>query len=335
MTLFLILLCMICPGLLWACARLRGDIHALSRQLEEIMQESHIELTVNSRQKCMLELCGKLNRVLSLKDADYLQYKKAEKQLKQDIANLAHDIRTPLTGASGYVQLARECEAASKKEYYLQTAENRLAELEDMLEKLFLYTKLTGEDYSLSPENRKEIQVLPLLGDCLLSLHAQFEKAGTAPELDFPSEDFRVYAEEEALRRIFLNLIQNALIHGAGGLRISQGEVFAQGNTVSAGIVSDKDNFGFSAETTSEDDSISMTLRKGSCCLVFENPVSSDCAPDASRIFDRFYKADPARRKGSSGLGLFIVRELMRKMDGEAIARISNCRLQIILIFNK
>lgn len=294
---------MICPGLLWACARLRGDIHALSRQLEEIMQESHIELTVNSRQKCMLELCGKLNRVLSLKDADYLQYKKAEKQLKQDIANLAHDIRTPLTGASGYVQLARECEAASKKEYYLQTAENRLAELEDMLEKLFLYTKLTGEDYSLSPENRKEIQVLPLLGDCLLSLYAQFEKAGTAPELDFPSEDFRVYAEEEALRRIFLNLIQNALIHGAGGLRISQGEVFAQGNTVSG--------------------------------LVFENPVSSDCFPDASRIFDRFYKADPARRKGSSGLGLFIVRELMRKMDGEAIARISNCRLQIILIFNK
>lgn len=289
---FLIIL--LCIAVLCLCLfyiRLRADIRSLYEQLGEIERGSHMELAVYSRQKSLLALCRRLNRVLQQKDANHIQYEKAEKHLKQNITDLAHDIRTPLTGASGYVQLARECTDNAKKEHYLQSAGKRLRELTDMLEELFLYTKLTGENYTLPRENRKKLQVLPLLGECLLSLYASFEEEGFSPEVIFKEEGFCVLAEEDALRRIFLNLIQNALLHGQNGITI---------------------------------------LQKGDL-LIFENPVSPDQLPDTEQLFDRFYKADTARRKGSSGLGLFIVKELTEKLGGRAWAECDDGRLRIVL----
>ena len=292
MTILLVLTC-ICAfvsGFLYI--RCRMELRSLYRQLEEIEDGSQIELAVNSRQRPVLALCGILNTILSRKDRRHIQYERAEKRLKQNVAGLAHDIRTPLTGAIGYTQLAQECTDAAKRARYLQTVESRLAELEDMLEEMFLYTKVTSEDFQLSV---RKVPLLPLLGDCLLSQYTKFEKAGFSPEVSFSSEGACVWADEDALRRIFLNLIQNALIHGEGGLTILQR---ADG-------------------------------------MIFENPVSEDSRPNTGHMFDIFYKNDPARGKGSSGLGLFIVRELMRKMGGEAMAETAGNLLRIRLVFRK
>lgn len=293
MVILLILSGIICIWLSLSCLRLRADIRYLHEQLGEIERGSHIELAVYSRRQSLLAFCRRLNRVLQEKDASHNRYEKAEKKLKQNITDLAHDIRTPLTGASGYVQLARESTDSIKKEHYLEAAGKRLAELSDMLEELFLYTRLTDEDYSLPKESLKKTYVLPLLSECLLSLYSAFEERGTSPEIDFASEDFCIYAEEEILQRIFLNLIRNALLHGRGGITILQKEDL----------------------------------------LIFENPVSQDSIPDTGQLFDRFYKADSVRRKGSSGLGLFIVKELTESLGGKVWAEYSHGLLRILLRF--
>ena len=182
MTILLVLTC-ICAfvsGFLYI--RCRMELRSLYRQLEEIEDGSQMELAVNSRQRPVLALCGILNTILSRKDRRHIQYERAEKRLKQNVAGLAHDIRTPLTGAIGYTQLAQECTDAAKRARYLQTVESRLAELEDMLEEMFLYTKVTSEDFQLSV---RKVPLLPLLGDCLLSQYTKFEKAGFSPEVSF------------------------------------------------------------------------------------------------------------------------------------------------------
>ncbi len=161
-----------------------------------------------------------------------------------------------------------------------------------MLEELFLFTKLTGGDFELSV---REVQVLPLLSDCLVGMYQQFEEKGISPEVLFTSEELRIWADEECLRRIFHNLIRNALLHGTGNLVITQ----------------------------------------NSRRLIFENTVSETSRPDPKQIFERFYKADSARRKGSSGLGLFIVKELMERMDGSAAAELEEEKLRVILEFSK
>ena len=247
-------------------------VRSLNMQLEEIDRGSRMELGVQSRQRDVLALCGNLNRIWQHWYKNRMQYEKAQKQLKQNITSLAHDIRTPLTGAAGYVQLAQECKEAARRERYLQTADDRLKELGDMLEEMFLYTKLTSREFEL---NLSDIQLLPLLSDCLLGFYRQFEERGISPTVEFETESLRVRADEECLRRIFHNLIQNTLLHGRGGLAI----------------------------------------RQRGTGLVFENLVSETSKPDPGQVFDQFYKADSARRKGSSGLGLFIVKELAEKMD--------------------
>lgn len=215
----LVILGMGCGWLLLQHIRSVLEIRSLCRQLEELERGSHMEMGVQSRQRDMLELCRKLNRLQKLHHREQIQYERAERQLKQNITGLAHDIRTPLTGAAGYVQLARECQEPQRQEYYLQVASDRLGELGDMLEELFLYTKLTSEAFA--PDIR-EVQVLPLLSDCLVGLYHRFEEKGISPRVDFAQEGFRVRADEECLRRIFHNLIQNALLHGGGDIVIRQ-----------------------------------------------------------------------------------------------------------------
>lgn len=290
MTAGLAVLSILCGWLLVQYTRSILEVRSIRRQLEEIERGSRMELGVYSRQREMLALCRKLNELGRQNMQGQIRYEKAQKQLRQNITALAHDIRTPLAGASGYVQLAGECRERGRQAYYLQAAEGRLKELGDMLEELFLFTKLSDADFE--PDMRR-MQVLPLLGDCLVGMYLQFEEKGISPEVRFDSEGFRVDADEEYLRRIFHNLIRNALLHGTGNLVITQQEKR----------------------------------------LTFENAVSETSRPDTEQIFEQFYKADSARRKGSSGLGLFIVKELMEKMGGGVKAELEKEKLRIILIF--
>lgn len=290
MTAGLAVLSILCGWLLVQYTRSILEVRSIRRQLEEIERGSRMELGVYSRQREMLALCRKLNELGRQNMQGQIRYEKAQKQLKQNITALAHDIRTPLAGASGYVQLAGECRERGRQAYYLQAAEGRLKELGDMLEELFLFTKLSDADFE--PDMRR-LQVLPLLGGCLVGMYLQFEEKGISPEVRFDSEGFRVDADEEYLRRIFHNLIRNALLHGTGNLVITQQEKR----------------------------------------LTFENAVSETSRPDTEQIFEQFYKADSARRKGSSGLGLFIVKELMEKMGGGVKAELEQEKLRIILKF--
>ncbi len=278
----------VCVLLVMQYIRSIRAVRSLYRQLTEIERGSHIELGMDCRQKDVMALCRQLNRLSQRWFENQRQYEKTQKQLKQNISGLAHDIRTPLTGAAGYVQLARECEEPVRRERYLQITDDRLKELGDMLEELFLFTKLSSAEFQ---PDLSEIQVLPILSECLVGLYRQFEERGVSPEVEFQSESLRVWADAECLRRIFHNLIQNALVHGRGGIVIRQTER----------------------------------------CISFENLVSETSRPDPEQIFDQFYKADSARRKGSSGLGLFIVKELTKRMGGKVEAELEGEWLRVRL----
>ena len=103
----------------------------------------------------------------------------------------------------------------------------------------------------------------------------------------------QVWANPDALGRVYRNLIANAIRHGGGGLTV--------------------------------------TARDGEIC--FSNPIGTGPEPDPAHLFDRFYQSSPARGKGGAGLGLSIVRELMEQMGGHVSARIVGRELWIRLAF--
>ena len=282
LVLFLLLLCT------------RRELTHLAQQLEHIEKGSHMELTTRLRSRHFLDVYRRLNRILSCGQNHELRQLRAQKQLKQTIVDIAHDIRTPLTSASGYLQMLEEISHEEKQLRYEKIIENRLAELKEMLEELFLYTKLKSDDFHLECT---DTAIYPVLSNSLISLYHLFEQKQTQPQVTFPQENLRVSADPQALGRVFCNLIQNALIHGKGSLYIVQEENVIHFSNL------------------------------------MENEPDQNLVNNPSLIFDRFYKADQARGKGSSGLGLAVVKELMQQMGGRAEARINGSFITILLVF--
>lgn len=290
MILILVVLLVLLAILISLLLRFRLEILRLTRQLEVINDGSQIELSASLRSKEFIALYQRLETLLQTFRTSRIQYERSQKQLKKTISNLAHDIRTPLTSAAGYLQMLEECPGGDARQRYLSIVQSRLDELKEMLEELFLYTKLTNEEFVIEC---RPTAVFPILCDCMVELYQVFEEKQVEPRLCFSEEALHVMATSESLGRIFRNLTNNALLHGAGGL---------------------------------------LVVQKGSK-ITFSNPVENPSSIDPDQLFERFYKADNSRKRGSSGLGLAIVRELMQRMGGMAKANINGNVLEIELTF--
>ena len=198
---------------LWSC---RAQMLEMARVLEETPAESNLRLTVWMSGAAPRRLCQAMNARLEEGRQLRLETQKREQELKYTMACISHDIRTPLAGAMGYLQLL-EGEPERSAEY-LGIVGKRLKELEGLLEELFLYTRLQGDSLPLECGN---IAALPPLWDALAEFYLQLEAAGVEPELRFDQEELTVCASPEALGRVYRNLIANALRHGGGGLTVS------------------------------------------------------------------------------------------------------------------
>ncbi len=198
---------------LWAY---RAQLLEMARMLEETPPESNLRLTVRTSGTAPRRLCRAVNQRLEEGRQLRLETQKREQELKHTMACISHDIRTPLAGAMGYLQLLEE--DPERQTEYLDIVRERLEKLEELLEELFLYTRLQGGSLPLKCETTA---ALPPLWDALAEFYPQLEAAGVEPKLRFDREDMTVWASPEALGRVYRNLIANALRHGGGGLTIS------------------------------------------------------------------------------------------------------------------
>ena len=200
---------------LWAY---RAQLLDMARTLEEAPAESNLRLTVHMESQAVRRLCRAVNQRLDAGRDLRLETARRERELKYTMACISHDIRTPLAGAMGYLQLLEG--EPERREEYLGIVSKRLGELEGLLDELFLYTRLLNET---APLECRETAALPPLWDALADLYPQLEAAGVTPDLRFEGEDMTVQADPAALGRVYRNLIINALRHGGGGLVISGG----------------------------------------------------------------------------------------------------------------
>ncbi|MCI9037921.1 MAG: HAMP domain-containing histidine kinase [Oscillospiraceae bacterium] len=194
----------------------RSQLLAMAHILEETPVESNLCLTVQMSGAPARRLCQAVNARLEAGRQLQRETLKGERELKYTMACISHDIRTPLAGAMGYLQLL-EGEPEHRDEY-LGIVKRRLEEMDGLLEELFLYTRLLGGALPLACG---KTEALPPLWDALAECYPQLETAGIQPELRFAAEAMPVWASPEALGRIYRNLVVNALRHGGGGLTVS------------------------------------------------------------------------------------------------------------------
>ena len=240
-------------------------------------------------------LSDRLNDLLELRRKEKQYYQEKETLIADTYTNLSHDIRTPLTSLDGYFQLMEACENVEEQRRYLNIIHERIHSLNEMLEELFMFTKLKNESYRLELTS---CCINRILKETVFSYYDEWVRREIQPDIQITEEQLYIDGNKQGLSRIIQNVIKNGLDHGEKKIRIV------------------------------------LKREQNRAVLRISNQVIASEQIDIEHVFDRFYKADAARSKTSTGLGLSIAREFVRRMKGEIGAKIEENEFIVEMSFN-
>ncbi|HJC70892.1 MAG TPA: HAMP domain-containing histidine kinase [Candidatus Brachybacterium intestinipullorum] len=281
MTVLLVVLAVLWAATLGYLVVVLRQISAVRRRLEQRAgQEAPSAVTLALVVPQLELLTARVNETVERARQASTRTRAEERRIRSFIADVSHDLRTPLTSVRGYLQLLERTELDAVQRERLAAAHRQTVELGALVDRLYEYA------YLLDVEPRQEIDSLDvglLVGEVLLGMTGEIEGAGLEVELD-PPTGLVLATDREMLTRIVQNLARNAVQHGRGTLAV---EVAGVGT--------------------------GMELR-------FRNGVSPGAEIDTSRLFDRFFTADASRSGRTSGLGLSIVQVLVAGLGGTVSA---------------
>lgn len=257
----------------------RMNIKHVTKQLEEIIniKDTNQLLTVLARQKDILTLVDILNNHLNENRHSMIQIKRLNKNFRDSITNISHDLRTPLTTAGGYVQMLQGDVTKEERQEYLSIVLERQNTVKKLLEQLFEYVRI--ESGEIVYESVK-VDAKAIFIDVLAMYYNDFFEKGLEPTVIIPSKPCIINGDEQGLKRIFSNILFNAITHGSG-------------------------DYHFEIEESDE------------YIFKFSNRSEYMEEEDLNYIFDRFYTKDKSRNKKTTGLGLSIAKEIVKQLDGK------------------
>lgn len=272
------------------------QVHHICRQLRFLKeQETNMLITKEINWGHMGELVRLLNELLQKRKKEQAEYLRKEQMIADTYTNLSHDIRTPLTSLDGYFQLLEHAEKEEERQRYLGIIQERIVSLKEMLEELFTYTKLQNETYELKLE---PVNVGQVLKETMFSYYDNWVSHGITPQFHLTDIPVVIQGNAQALRRVIQNIIKNVLDHGNKEIEVC------------------------------------LTKQGERMKLVFRNQMEEGEEIEVSRVFDRFYKADQARSKSSTGLGLSIAKGFVLKMNGDIRAEQKDEWFEITIEFS-
>lgn len=197
---------------------MKRDIDVVIKDFSEKLNgDTNTLLTVSGSDKTVRRLAAEINEQLKVLRKLRLRYEQGDCELKSAVADISHDLRTPLTAIDGYLDLLEKEEKSADAERYTAVIKNRTQVLKQLSEELFRYSVITSPEYE-SPAER--VCVNAVLEECLVSSYAALNEAQITPEIDLPENYIYCNANRMALLRIFSNLIGNAVKYSDGDLCI-------------------------------------------------------------------------------------------------------------------
>lgn len=267
----------------------------LSRSINNVTKDfKYISKNVNSNRKLKLNYPEKHLEQLLLEINKYLEdtqiykqkYIKREEEIRKEIENISHDLRTPLTSIRGYLELIKDEDIPDKeKKKYIYIIEKRAKVLQNLIQDFYDLSRLENNDYSFSMEI---IDINKELKEQILMFYNDFDKKNIDVDIKLKENPILVYLDKNAIERVFHNLIQNATKYS-------------------------KSKF-----------CMLLNSKNGEIIIEFKNDVQDMNRQDLDLLFNRFYMKDSSRSKDSSGLGLTITKFLIESMNGKIDIELDN-----------
>ncbi len=278
-------------------------IHFLNNTIKDISKQVNLKIDKKYKysvnipmfNKNLNNLASNINNLFTLEEELTMESIYHEKRIKETIANISHDLRTPLTAIKGYIQILDRNLHEAKQKNIMKIVTNHVDELDRLINDFFeiSYLEVSKEDIQFTKINLSNI-----VSNSIIDYVLQFEEKNI--EVSFQCENnVYVYGNMENIKRIIQNLIKNCL-------KYSNGDV-----------------------------SFSIIDNKEYVILSIKNPVEDVEKIHIDRLFDKFYIADKSRSKSSTGLGLYIVKLLCEQMNGSVCAAVEGNIIDIQIKLNK
>src|SRR5699024_8857448 len=203
----LIVLLMISIGMLFV---FHWDIKKMTNQLEEIIENfgTNELVRTNTNSKTMKNTNTKINRHIYIFKEEQQHKEKREKELKQEITNISHDLRTPLTSIKGFSELLTDPSLSEEeKKESLSIIQKKIDNLTMMVDLFYELSQINSSDNQIIMEQQFLDQIVV---EAMLMFYDEFEKNKLKIHVD-ESNISPILADLKATNRIVINIIQNVL----------------------------------------------------------------------------------------------------------------------------
>ncbi len=258
-TLIVLLCAALFAAVIWL-VHLKLQLRSLNRQLQKRLYDgskNYIQTTLLDHS--VERLASLMNKCFAQDEQIRQTLSGEEKHFRETIANISHDLRTPLTSINGFLQLLERENPTGLQQKRLAVIQKHSNELGELIEHFFEYSYLLSDDSEITPER---FCLTDETAECIAASALQLEEK----RIDVHIGQFGhvcVVADREKTVRIIQNLVRNCIHHSAGDITVN------------------------------------VTQSDGFARLTISNPVSDPSVIQPERLFDRFYTGDQSRKKST------------------------------------
>ncbi len=237
-------------------------------------------------------LRSSINDLLEEKYLIKSSYMDQEEKNKEIIASISHDLRTPLTSIKGYTELLDRLVEDEKGREYLDIIRKRSELLSNLINTFYELSKFEAKSTS---EKLEYVDLKEILTSTIASNYESFVSKGIEPSIGIEDGKFSVLGDYKSIERIFGNLVDNAI-------KYSDSQV-----------------------------AIDLFQEDGRIKTRFKNDNKDLREEDIEKLFNKFFIMDTSRQSESTGLGLFITKELVTRLGYDIVARLDGNKIEITI----
>ena len=267
--------------MVWIYGSIISPIHKLQEAAQNV-EEGNLNFEIKPEKDDEMGRLMQAFEKMRIRLRDNAEEKlKSDRESKELISNISHDLKTPITAIKGYVEGIRDgvADTPEKMEKYIGTIYNKANEMDTLINELTLYAKIDT--------NRIPYTVNDYFNDCAEDIEMELDSKNVEfGYFNYVEGDQKIIADPEQLKRVINNIVSNSLKymereHGLINLRVKDVGDFIQ--------------------------------------VELEDNGKGIAAKDLPNIFDRFYRTDASRNssKGGSGIGLSIVKKIIEDHGGK------------------
>lgn len=181
-----------------------------------LKKETNNLLTLPTHDYHVRKIASEINSELKLLRKQRHSYMNGDRELKEAVTNISHDLRTPLTAIYGYLDLLESEDKSEDVKFYIDQIQNRTDAMKQLTEELFRYSVIT----STWEKNSQDVVLNKALEECLLAYCGAFAQQNIEPTVEIPNRAVHCRIDLAAFNRIVGNILSNVLKYSDGDLNV-------------------------------------------------------------------------------------------------------------------